>query len=201
MLIRRWMVALTPLLLAGCVHRTNVPLRPNYTTEIKPGQALGSVAPGLTFFRGDYADKRPDPTKLSTFKQGVHTYNLMEERPMANALYEGLAAQLSASKQKWNDTIPGDVKVNITFLNMNAARNAGFVKVGASATIQIKVDFLNAKTSNVIYSNVYTGRDERDKSMIGGMGMVISSIDSAILRCIQSIGDDAGLASALTKSR
>jgi len=185
----------------GCVHNVNVALRPDYGAGIRSGQALAMVTPGAVFYRGEFSDKRPDPTKLASFQQGVHTYNLTEERPMADALFEGLKAEFAASKQRWSETATGDVKVNLTFLSMSAARNAGFVKVGASATIQMKADFVNAKTGDVIYSNVYSGNDARDQAMIGLMGLVKSSIDAAILRCVQSVGDDAALAKALAKPR
>lgn len=199
MSMKRWLFVVSLTAGVGCVHTTNVPLRPNYGAEIRVGQALTSVVP-LTFYRGEFADKRPDPTKLASFQQGVHTYNLLEERPIGDAIFEGLKATLSASKQTWNDSTRGDIKVNVTFLSLNAVRNAGFVTVGANSTMQIKVDFLNPRTEDVIYTNVYSGSDERSGAF-GFMSMVISSIDASILRCVQGVSDDAGLAKALSKPR
>jgi hypothetical protein len=118
---------------------------------------------------------------------------------VADALYEGLNAAVTASGHKWSDPPYGDVKVNISFLSLQAARNAGFVMVGATSAIQIKVDFIDAKKSEPIYTNIYSGNDERNQAMIGLMGMVKDSIDASIIRCIQSIVDDADLAKALKK--
>ena len=103
---------------------------------------------------GRIRGQAPNPTQLATFKQQMHTYNLYEERPIADALYEGLRAAVTASNQMWADSTAGDVKVNLTFINLQAARNSGMVSVGATSSIQIKADFLNVKTGNVIYSNI-----------------------------------------------
>jgi hypothetical protein len=187
--------------LAACTHRVDVALRPNFNAELKPGRELTRVAPAVTFVRGEFEDKRPNPTQLATFKQQMHTYNLYEERPIADALYEGLRAAVTASNQMWSDSTAGDVKVNLTFINLQAARNSGMVSVGATSSIQIKADFLNARTRNVIYSNIYTGSDERSKAIVGLMGMVKASIDASILRCVQSVVDDPGLAKALEGAR
>jgi hypothetical protein len=185
------------IVLAACTHRVDVALRPNFAAELKPGRELARVTPPLTFVRGEFTDKRPNPTQLATFKQQVHTYNLYEERPIADALYEGLRAAVAASNQMWSDSTAGDVKVNLTFINLQAARNSGMVSVGATSSIQIKADFVNASTGNLIYSNIYTGSDERSKAVVGLMGMVKDSIDASILRCVQSLVDDPGLAKAL----
>jgi len=198
--VRSVIVVVSAAALAACAHTTNVPLRPNFAAELKPGQALANVSPAMTFVRGEYADRRPDPTRLAQFKQGIHTYTLREERPLADVLYEGLASVLTTSRQRWGEGA-GDIRVNLTFLNLSAARNAGMVNVGATASVQIKADFVNAGNGNLIYSNVYSGSDERSQAMVGGMGMVLSSIDAAITRSIQSIADDAALAAALARPR
>lgn len=194
-------VASVMTLMAACTHRVDVALRPNFGAELKPGRELGKVVPAVMFSRGEFVDKRPNPTQLASFKQQTHTYNLYEERPIADALYEGLKAAVTASNHIWSDTTAGDVKVNLTFINLQAARNAGMVSVGATSSIQVKADFLNAKTGDVVYSNIYTGSDERSKAVVGLMSMVRASIDASIVRCVQSITDDQGLAKALAAMR
>ena len=188
-------------LLVSCTHRVDVALRPDFGTQIQSGHYLANIVPPMKFFMGEYRDKRPDPTMLATFKQQVHTYNLYEERPMADALLDGLKALVVASKQEWSGMPDGDVKIDLTFINLQAARNAGLISVGATSSMQIKADFVNAKTGELIYTNVYTGQDDRSQAMIGLMGMVKDSIDASIVRCIQSIGDDEALAKALAKIR
>ena len=186
-------------LMAACTHRVDVALRPDFKAGLTPGRELSRVAPAMTFSRGEFTDRRPNPSQLATFKQQMHTYNLYEERPIADALYEGLKTAITASNHTWSDSIPGNVKVNLTFINLQAARNSGMVSVGATSSVQVKADFLNARTGELIYSNIYTGSDERSKALVGLMGMVKDSIDASILRCVQSIVDDAALASALGK--
>jgi uncharacterized lipoprotein YajG len=184
---------------SACARSVNVALLPDFKAEIQKGNELSKVTPALRFFKGGFTDKRQDVTVLTRFKQGTITYNLHEERPMADVLFEGLLVALTASNHKWDDGTVGEVKVNVTFINLQAVRNAGFIKVGATSSIQIKVDFVDAKAGTLIFSNVYSGTDERDQAMFGTMGMVKSSIDASIVRCIQSVTDDAELAAALGK--
>jgi uncharacterized lipoprotein YajG len=192
-------LALVLVFVAACTHRVDIAMRPDFKTQLQKGHELPNVPPGIVFFKGDFTDKRTDLTKLASFKQGMHSYELFEERPVADALYEGLNAAVTASGHKWSDTPYGDVKVNVSFLSLQAARNAGFVMVGATSAIQIKVDFIDPKKGESIYTNIYSGNDERNQAMIGLMGMVKDSIDASIIRCIQSIVDDADLAKALKK--
>jgi uncharacterized lipoprotein YajG len=183
----------------GCTHNVNIALRPDFKATIQAGNELVKVKPALQFFKGDFLDKRSDPTLLASFKQGMHSFELREERPVADALFEGLLVALTASGHTWNAGKEGEVKVNVTFINLQAARNAGFVKVGATSAVQIKVDFVDAKTGTIIYSNVYSGTDKRDQALVGFMGMVRSSIDASLSHCVQSVTDDAELAKALQK--
>jgi uncharacterized lipoprotein YajG len=194
-----FLLALILVFIAACTHRVDIAMRPDYKAQLKPGNELPKVTPAILFCKGEFSDKRPDPTKLATFKQAVHTYDLYEERPVADALFEGLNAGITASGHKWSDAPDGEVKVNVSFISLQAARNAGFVMVGATSSIQIKIDFINAKKGDTIFTNIYTGNDERNQAMIGLMGMVKDSIDASIVRCIQSVVDDAELAKALKK--
>lgn len=192
-------LALVLVFVAACTHRVDIAMRPDFKTQLQKGHELPNVTPAIAFCKGEFIDKRTDPTKLASFKQGVHSYELFEERPVADALFEGLNAAITSSGHTWSETPYGDVKVNISFLSLQAARNAGFVMVGATSAIQIKADFVDAKKGDSIYSTVYSGNDERNQAMIGLMGMVKDSIDASIIRCIQSIVDDADLAKALKK--
>jgi len=185
--------------LAGCTHKVNVALRPDFDATLQPGNELSKVEPAIQFFKGKFTDKRPDLSSLAHFKQGWHSYTLYEERSVDELLFEGLEVLITTSGHQWSNTEEGEVKVNIEFINLTAARAAGFIKVGATSGIQIKIDFLDAKTGDVIYTNIFSGTDERDRALIGVMGMVKDSIDSSIVNCIQGVGDDADLSSALKK--
>ncbi len=185
--------------MAGCQHRVNVALRPDFDATIQPGIELSNVESAIQFFKGEFADKRPDPSSLAKFKQPMHTYTLYEERPVDEALFEGLEVLITTSGHRWSNSEQGNVKVNVEFINLTAARVAGFIKVGATSGIQIKVDFLDAKTGDTIYTNVFSGTDKRSRALIGVMGMVKDSIDGSIVNCIQSVGDDADLSRALKK--
>lgn len=186
------------LLLASCSHTVNVALRPDFNNLYTENE-LSKVQPSMKFGEGAFTDKRADASKLATFKQGIHTYNLYGERPEDEALFEGLDALMTSSGHEWVGKETGDVKINIQLLSFQASRNAGFVKVGATSSIQIKLDFIDAQTDEMLYSQVYNGTDERDQALVGLMGMVKESIDASIIDCIQGVGDDADLARALKK--
>jgi len=185
--------------LAGCTHSVNVTLRPDFDATIQPGNELSKLEPAIQFFKGEFTDKRPEPSKLAHFKQRWHSYTLHEERSVDEALFEGLEVLITTSGHQWSNTEEGKVKVNVVFINLTAARVARFINVGATSGIQIKIDFLDTKTGDVIYTNIYSGTDEREQALIGLMGMVKNSIDASIVNCIQSVGDDISLSSALKK--
>lgn len=188
------------LMLAGCTHTVSMALRQDFAGNLRARNELAEVRPAVTFSPGDFADRRPNPGQLASFKQGVHTYIITEERPIQDAVFEGLQALATASGHQWSDT-GSTVKVNLEFVNAQAARNAGFINVGATSSVQIKLDFVNAATGRVIYTQIYSGQDERSQALIGMMEMVKASVDASIISCIQSVGDDANLARALEGSR
>jgi len=185
--------------LAGCTHKVNVALRPDYDATLQPGNELSKVKPAIQFFKGEFADKRSDPSKLTGFKQAMHTYNLYEERPVEEAIFEGLEVLITTSGHQWSKTEEGEVKTNLQFINCQADLNTSLLSiVSATSGVQIKLDFVDAKTGDVIYTNIYSGNDERSL-FIGYIGMMKKSIDASIINCIQSVGDDADLARALMK--
>jgi uncharacterized lipoprotein YajG len=187
------------IILTGCTHNVNVALRPAYSAILQPGNELSKLTPETTFFKGEFSDSRPDPSKLASFKQGVHTFDLREGRLVDDVFYEGLEVLITTSGHLWSNTGDGDVKINLQFVNCQAVRNTGLIMVGATSGIQIKLDFIDAKTGDMIYSSIYNGSDERSQALIGFMDMVKASIDTSIIRCIQSVGNDASLVAAIKK--
>ena len=188
------------LVLAGCTHTVDMALRTDFSANLRGQNELAEVSPPIVFSPGEFSDIRPSSQFLTTFKQGVHTYNLVEERPIEDALFEGLGALVVSSGHEWSET-GGSVKVNLEFISIQAARNAGFINVGASSMIQIRLDFVEAATDQAIYSQVYSGQDERSQALIGLMDMVRASVDDSMINCFQSVGDDEGLARALEGRR
>ena len=193
------MTALISVLIYGCTHNVSVPLRPSYQTSLVQGNSLAKVKPPLQFTKGKFTDKRLDTTVLSSFKQQVHTYNLRAERPVDEALFEGLSTMLKNSGHNWSETDPKNVRIDMQLLNIQASRNAGFVEVTASSRLQVKLDFVNAATGDPIYSEVYTGKDDRGRALLGLMDMVIESIDASIVDLVNKVGNDEQLATTLRK--
>jgi uncharacterized lipoprotein YajG len=191
------MVIVLLLVLGNCTHKVTLDLQPNFSAKLEKQNAL-TIQPAIKFFKGNFQDKRTDISKLATFKQQVHTYNLFAGRPIEDAIFEGLQQLFTGSGHEWgNDTTP-EVRVNLQLLNVQASRNAGFVKVTAASSIQIKLDFVDAE-GKVIYSEVYNGKDDRGQALVGFMNMVKKSVDDSIINCINNVGKDEDLARALKK--
>lgn len=188
------------IILVGCSHNVNVALRPEYGTELESGEALSTVTPQITFSRGEFLDRRLDPSVLAKFKQGLHTYYIEEERPVDEAFYEGLEVLVTSSGHYWDNSGKGDVKINLEFINCYASRVAGFVTVSAESSVEIFLEFVDEERREVIYSDYYKGSDQRSQAMIGLIGMVKNSIDASIVRCVQNVGRDRSLAKALREN-
>ena len=188
---------LAALVLAACTHRVPVALNLASPDSAVSGAALATVRPPLSFRRGEFADKRSDTSRLATFKQQAHTYNLYGDRPMQEVLYDGLRAVLTSAGHRWaSDSAPA-IRLDVQLLNVQASRNAGMINVGASSSIQVKVDFVDAATGQPIYSEVYNGSDERARAMIGLMGMVRESLNASLAKCLTAVAQDPKLAAAL----
>ena len=183
--------------LTACTHTVRLALQPQFDPGLGPASTLAAARPAVHALAGQYADKRADTTMLASFKQGVHTYNLYGERPIRDALFDGLRALFVRAGHTWGDSAGARVRVDVELLNVQASRNAGLVSVGANSSIQMKVDFVEIPTGRTVYSEIYNGTDKRSQALVGFMGMVKGSLDQSIINCIKSIGDDAKLADAL----
>lgn len=203
--MRRWVFVAATVALAlsvcACTHTETFKLKPDFGATLAKQTALSTVQPAVKLARGKVADKRADISKLASFKQGMHTFNVFGARPIEDVVSEGLAKLFTTSGHEWVDASAAEVRVDLQILSVNTGRNAGFVSVGASSSIQIKLDFVDAKTSQSLFSEIYNGKDERQRAMVGTMSMVEESMDAAIVDCINAVGKDADLAKALAKPR
>ena len=171
-------------ILIQCTHYVKVPLQPNYEENLIKENALSSVQPAIKFKKGKFTDKRADTSNLSTFKQQANTFILNAERPVDEAIFDGLKALLSGSGHEWSESDTTEVRIDMQLLSLHASRNAGMVTVTASSNIQIKLDFVSMKTDEIIYTGIYNGIDDRGQAMVGLMSMVIKSIDASIIDSI-----------------
>lgn len=184
----------------SCTHRVPVMLSASPASDALSNGELASVRPALVFRRGSFADKRADTTKLAMFKQGVHTYNLHAERPVQDALFDGIGALLTGAGHRWADAdTAAAIRIDLQLLNLQASRNAGLINVGASSSIQLRLDFADARTGQAIYSEIYNGTDERARAMIGLMSMVRESLNASVVNALTTIGRDPKLAAALRR--
>ncbi|MBU4492112.1 MAG: hypothetical protein KKD69_06580 [Euryarchaeota archaeon] len=195
--VRLLIAALALAVVTSCTHSIAVPLRPNYQEALRKDSAFAKLQPPLRFSKGTFADKRPDTTMLSSFKQQAHTFNLHAERPIDEAIFDGIKTMLTNSGHTWSESAPQDVRIDMQLVNVQASRNAGFFEVTASSSVQVKLDFIDASSGKSIYSDIYTGKDDRGRAMIGLMSMVIESIDASVIDLVNKVGNDERLAAAL----
>lgn len=186
-------------LLTNCAHTVSVPLKPNFEENLTKENTLSTIRPSITFLKGNFVDERADKSKLTTFKQQVHTYDLFPERPVDEVIFDGMQSLISNSGHMFNISGPANVRVDITLLNIQAARNTEMFEVTASSKIQLKIDFIDPESNYLIYTDIYNGTDDRGRAMVGTIDMVFESIDAAIINCINNVGKDGNLASALKK--
>ncbi len=187
------------LFFAGCTQKVFVPLTPDYNTGLTYAVELASVDPALQFIKGDFNDMRPNTSLYATFKQQAYTFQLIAERPIDEVIFNGLAVMLRKTGHVWSDYGTGQIKVNLQLLSTTASRHSGMVMVGATSGIQIKLDFVDNNSDKLIYSQIYSGDDERSQAMIGPMDMVKKSVDASIINCINNVANDNFLAQALKK--
>lgn len=186
-------------LVTGCTHKVYLALKPDYSQQIFAPNALSEITPGIKFVRGDFEDRRDNQYTYATFRQQIHTYELYASRPIADAVFDGLAIMLEKSGHSMSDDGDGQIRVNLQLLASSAERVTGFVTVGANASIQIKLDFIDTGSGNSVYSQIYNGKDERAQGLVGLMDMVKKSVDASIANCVTEVSRDRSLAQALKK--
>jgi len=185
------------LFITGCTHTTRVLLTPDYPAGIFSAAELASLDKSVQFIKGDFEDKRADTSVYATFTQQIHTYQLIALMPVEDAIYHGISVMLKQAGHSLSDNNEGQIKINLQLLSSRASRNAGLVSVGATSSIQIKLDFIDSISDKLIYSQIYNGNDERSQAMIGLMDMVEKSIDASIIDCIYNVANDKLLTQAL----
>jgi hypothetical protein len=194
---RAWVVLGVCGVLVGCTHSVKMELQPDYARLLAKPEALTAVRPARTFVPGTFVDKRADTTRMTTFKQGVHTYNLYAQRPLSDVVFDGMREMVTQAGHQWTGGSVHPVRVDAQLLNLQAARNAGLVNVGATSSIQLRFDFVDVESGRLLHSEVYNGTDERTRALIGVMSMVKASVDQSIVNCIAAVGNDTRLAEAL----
>lgn len=193
---RRLILILTVAVLASCTHVETVPLDVNFDSGFSDANALTRVEPKTSFVKGQFEDKRSDTKLLASFKQQVHTFNLVADKPLDDVLFYGLSQLIEKSGHSIVQE-NARIKMDVTVLNVQAARNAGMMMVGADSSIQLKLDFIDNKTGKLFYSQIYNGKDSRENAMLGLMSMVFDSINASIANCINQVGQDEAFANAL----
>ncbi len=198
--MRRALATLAVCLAAACTHHVDVELRPDFPSGVWRDAVLGGVRPTLRFERGTFADKRADTTRLATFRQDIHTYNLFGKRPVADALFDGLKVLIERVGHAWVPGDTGQVRVDLQLLEIEAVRDAACTECShkdAWSSVRIKADFVDRTTGRLIYTHYYNGADHRSQALVGFMGMVRASLDASFITCINKVGADSGLVAAL----
>jgi hypothetical protein len=186
----------------GCTHNWNVTLQPNYERVLSPENQLDKLERKLFFSQGVFVDNRSDTSSLVVVKAGGIKYKFHEKPPAEIVFYEELKYLMTSSGHKWQPVKESDVKIDLTFLACNAEVKTGWVFTGATSSLQFKLDFIDAKTDALIYSNTYSDNGMYRQPMAGLIkNMVMNAIHRSIIKCINDVGDDRRLADALAKMK
>ena len=186
----------------GCTHNLNVVLQPSYQRVLSPNNQLAKLERKLVFSQGVFADNRSDTSSLVVVKNSGHTYIFHEKPPAEVVFYEELKYLMTSSDHKWQAVDESDVKIDLSFMACNAESKTGWVFVGATSTLQLKFDFIDTKTNNLIYSTTCSGNGMYRQAMAGvWKNMIMNAIHRSIIKCINDVGDDRTLTDTLaTKS-
>jgi hypothetical protein len=186
----------------GCTHNWNVVLQPNYERVLSPDNQLTKLERKLVFGQGAFADNRSDTSSLVVVKKSGHTYKFHEKPSAEVVFYDELKYLMTSSGHKWLAVDESDVKIDLTFMACNAEAKTGWVFIGATSSLQLKLDFIDTKTNSLIYSSTYSGNGMYRQAMAGlWKNMAMNAIHRSIIKCINDVGDDRRLADALaTKS-
>lgn len=186
----------------GCTHNLNVTLQPHYEMVLSPKNQLAKLERKLVLSQGVFVDNRSDTSSLVVVKKSGHTYNFHEKPPAEVVFYEELKYLMTSSGHKWQAVDESDVKIDLTFMTCNAEAKTGWVFVGATSSLQLKLDFIDRKTDSLIYSSTYSDNGMYRQPM-GGIvkNMVMNAIHRSIIKCINDVGDDRRLADALAEMK
>lgn len=188
--------------LSGCGPRElTTSLRPNYVDNIVYDNALSHIRHSIQFTKGRYTDSRNDTSKIITFRWRS-VYNIYAERPIDEAIFEGLKTLFSRSGHVWNESEDSKVRIDVVLLYIQAGiisdrPYAGIEGLTASSTMQVNFTFVKTNTEEVIYNKTYHGYDRRRQILFGTSNMVKTSIDSSFVHLINQVGMDTQLAESL----
>lgn len=184
----------------GCAHNVNVSLQPIHENMPSSDNQLQKLGDKIVFSQGNFIDSRPDPSKLLVIKGGGHTFNYYENPRVEVVLYDELKNLVTSSGHQWDNVERSDVKIDITFIACNAESKTGWVFVGATSYLQFKLDFIDTKRNQMLYSNTYSNNGMYRQPMAGiPKRMVTNAVSSSISKCIDEVGEDRKLAEALAQ--
>jgi hypothetical protein len=173
------------------VNTTDVLLSPDFNRRIDQTSVLSSLTKQFKFCRGDFIDKRSDTTMLGSYKREMYDYKFRSKQSLANLIFKGLETLLLNSGQQWLEPNAADIRIDLRLLNTNTETNAsmsGKYHVG----LQIRLDFIDNRTAEVIYFGIYKATDSESNSVGEGF-------DNAMIQCINLVGQDTDLRRALAK--
>ncbi len=181
------------ILLVRCsipIQRVEVDLYPNFVEYSKKENALSMIQSTIAFSMGDFVDKRLDTTNLATYRRELNTYCVYAKRPVDATIFKGIKSLITLSGHEWVDKGPAEIQVNLRLLNAHADRTSTLGRY--SSGIQIRLDFVNTSTDEIIYSGTYKGIYNKGWT-------IVESIETSIINCVNSIGMDKELAKILKK--
>ena len=173
------------------VKRIDVLLSPDFNQFISKTSVFSLLPKQLKFCPGDFIDKRSDTTNLGAYNRDMYDYSFRTKQSLGNLIFKGLEKLLLNSEQQWLEPNAADIRIDLRLLNTNTEINQS-LSGKYHVALQVRLDFIEIKSAKVIYYGIYKGADSESDSVAAGF-------DTAIIQCINLVGQDKDLGKVLSK--
>ena len=182
----------------GCTHTEHILLEPDYSEMVNENTRL-NMLDTLSFAPGRFSERNTGHDWFISFDKSRNTFNIYLERPIGEVLFDGVAALVCQSGHIWSTTDSSSFLIRVRLVDASAAIEDRFLWIAAPAAIEIALDFVERKSGNIVYTQLYQGNAEQTRFW-GSLSFLGDSIGEAIVNCIREVGADEELVNALRES-
>ena len=187
---------------SSCSHTDYLTYEPEYG-KIELPNLLSSVTQKFIFVKGDFKDLRKDTITTGFFKEGIHKYTFYNNEPFSSTLFNSFKRMIVNSGHKYNDNRNGDILVNI-FLNkiyLDFVDHIEFplflTSSGIESKLNVNIDFIDLKTSNVIFSKNYHVTGFSPAGFTTMNSLAEKSVGESIIQLLNSVSNDTNFVNKL----
>lgn len=186
----------------GCSHRVEIGLDPPFglaTATRRLPRLLPTIRPPVAFQRGSFVDQRADTTMLTKWQWGYKTFRVYSTSPVSQSLFHGLKLLFEGAGHTWGDS--GAIRVDVQLLSVESEMSSGFTTVRGASRVRIKLELVDPRDGQLIYSGTYTGSDAEGYGVeaVVPVTRIRHAIEHAMVSCIQGVAVDSALAETVRR--